>query len=77
MTNDVEALEPGSGCYAALLDHKGKMRADMRVLRGADLIWLDSEPVGRPALARNDRACTASAATCRATTSPTSARSCR
>jgi folate-binding protein YgfZ len=44
ITNDVEALEPGTGCYAALLDHKGKMRADMRVLRGADWIWLDTEP---------------------------------
>ena len=33
MTNDVEALAPGEGCYAALLDHKGKLRADLRVLR--------------------------------------------
>ena len=33
LTNDVEALEPGAGCYAALLDRKGKIRADMRVLR--------------------------------------------
>jgi tRNA-modifying protein YgfZ len=44
VTNDVEALEQGSGCYAALLNHKGKVRADMRVLRGADEIWLDTEP---------------------------------
>ena len=28
VTNDVEALAPGEGCYAALLDHKGKIRAD-------------------------------------------------
>lgn len=42
LTNDVESLEPGGGCYAALLDRKGKMRADMRVLRLApDLIWLE------------------------------------
>jgi folate-binding protein YgfZ len=33
LTNDIEALEPGQGCYAALLDRKGKMRADMAVLR--------------------------------------------
>jgi folate-binding protein YgfZ len=33
VTNDVEALAPGAGCYAALLDHKGKIRTDMRVLR--------------------------------------------
>src|SRR5919199_133318 len=43
ITNDVEALEPGTGCYAALLSHKGKIQADMRVLRGAGWTWLDSE----------------------------------
>ena len=32
LTNDVEALEVGQGCYAALLDRKGHMQADMRVL---------------------------------------------
>jgi len=32
LTNDVEGLEPGEGCYAALLDRKGHMQADMRVL---------------------------------------------
>lgn len=36
ITNDVEAFEPGAGCYAALLDRKGKIRADMRVLRLAE-----------------------------------------
>ena len=35
LTNDIEALEPGQGCYAALLDRKGKMRSDMVVLRRA------------------------------------------
>ena len=44
VTNDVEALEPGEGCYAALLNHKGKMRLDMRILRGPDWIWIDTEP---------------------------------
>jgi tRNA-modifying protein YgfZ len=52
ITNDVEALKPGTGCYAALLDHKGKIRADMRVLRGEDWFWLDCEAIGRDALAR-------------------------
>ncbi len=40
LTNDIEGLEPGEGCYAALLDRKGHMQADMRVLRlarGRDL----------------------------------------
>jgi tRNA-modifying protein YgfZ len=45
LTNDVEALEPGDGLYAALLDRKGHMQGDVRVLRpgeGPDL-WLDTE----------------------------------
>jgi tRNA-modifying protein YgfZ len=53
VTNDVEGLAPGSGCYAALLNHKGKMLTDMRVLRTADFIWIDTEPEGLPALVRN------------------------
>jgi tRNA-modifying protein YgfZ len=51
VTNDVEALAPGHGCYAALLNHKGKFRSDMRVLRGEDFVWLDTEPVGHRPLA--------------------------
>jgi tRNA-modifying protein YgfZ len=45
LTNDVEALAIGEGCYAALLDRKGHMQADMRVLRlAADELWVDTEP---------------------------------
>lgn len=44
LTNDIEALAPGEGCYAALLDRKGHMQADMRVLRPEeDAIWVDTE----------------------------------
>ena len=44
LTNDVEALAPGEGQYAALLDRKGHVQADMRVLRpGAEEIWIDTE----------------------------------
>jgi folate-binding protein YgfZ len=51
VTNDVEALAPGSGCYAALLDHKGKIRTDMRVLRLApDRLLVDAEGTSRRAL---------------------------
>ena len=47
LTNDVEALEPGQGCYAALLDRKGHMQADMRVLRLApEEFGLGTEAVG-------------------------------
>jgi folate-binding protein YgfZ len=52
VTNDVEALEPGTGCYAALLTAKGKMLADMRILRGADWFWLDTELDALPAVAK-------------------------
>ncbi len=46
LTNDVEALGPGDGQYAALLDRKGHMQADMRVLRpAAEEIWVDTEAV--------------------------------
>jgi folate-binding protein YgfZ len=47
VTNDVEALEPGSGAYAAFLTHKGKMRGDLRILDLGDELLLDTE---RPAL---------------------------
>jgi tRNA-modifying protein YgfZ len=44
LTNDLEALGPGDGCYAALLDGKGHMQGDMRVLRlHEDDVWLDTE----------------------------------
>jgi tRNA-modifying protein YgfZ len=48
VTNDVEALEPGGGCYAALLTNKGKMLADLRVLNTTPPtpeLWLDTERV--------------------------------
>ena len=46
LTNDVEPLGPGQGCYAALLDRKGHLVSDMRVLRlesAGGGIWLDLE----------------------------------
>jgi tRNA-modifying protein YgfZ len=45
LTNEIESLAPGEGCYSALLDRKGHMQADMQVLRLADdEIWIDTEP---------------------------------
>jgi folate-binding protein YgfZ len=45
LTNDIEALAAERGCYAALLDRKGHLQADMRVLRlEAGELWLDLEP---------------------------------
>ena len=45
VTNDIEGLEPGSGCYAAFLTHKGKMLGDLRVLDTGDELLLDCERV--------------------------------
>ena len=54
LTNDVEALEPGDGQYAALLDRKGHMQADMRVLRPSpEEIWIDTEPEALAAARRH------------------------
>jgi len=50
VTNDVDAIAPGGGCYAAVLNHKGKLRTDLRVLRGQDWFALDSDPVGAAVL---------------------------
>jgi len=50
VSNDVEALAPGQGCYATILNHKGKLRSDLRVLRGADFYWLDTEAIGHAVL---------------------------
>jgi len=32
VTNELVGLEPGQGCYAAFLTHKGKMLGDLRIL---------------------------------------------
>ncbi len=44
LTNDIEAIEPGHGAYSALLDRKGKMQADMRVLRTTEDVRIGVEP---------------------------------
>ena len=45
LTNDIESVAPGEGCYATLLDRKGHMQGDMRVLAvDEEKIWLDTEP---------------------------------
>jgi tRNA-modifying protein YgfZ len=67
LTNDIEALEPGEGCYATLLDRKGHMQADMRVLRAStagfvshtdisrsgSFVWVDTEAEGLGAARRH------------------------
>src|SRR5215218_1017262 len=46
VTNDIEALQPGRGLYAALLTHKGKMLTDLRVLDLGDELLLSCERAG-------------------------------
>jgi tRNA-modifying protein YgfZ len=56
LTNEIEGLGPDQGCYAALLDRKGHVQADMRVLRLSDgKIWLDLEPGPAPTVLRHLR----------------------
>jgi folate-binding protein YgfZ len=45
VTNDVEGLSPGEGCYAAFLTPKGKMLGDLRILDAGDEVLLDTERV--------------------------------
>jgi folate-binding protein YgfZ len=54
VTNDVEALAAGEGCYAALLDRKGRMQGDMRVLRTGDAEFeIETEAIAADALLRH------------------------
>jgi folate-binding protein YgfZ len=67
LTNDVEALESGDGQYAALLDRKGHMQSDMRLLRASTLspsqtegdsgsatgFWIDTEGLARETVFRH------------------------
>jgi folate-binding protein YgfZ len=55
LTNDVEALEAGEGCYAALLDRKGHMQGDMRVLRPGEEtgLLIDTEEAALEAVRRH------------------------
>jgi len=44
VTNDVNRLNIGEGCYAALVNAKGKMQSDLNVYMLEDEILLDFEP---------------------------------
>jgi folate-binding protein YgfZ len=43
VTNDIESLTPGTGCYAAFLTPKGKILGDLRILDTGDELLLDTE----------------------------------
>ncbi len=44
VTNDVNALQNGHGCYAALVTAKGRMQSDLRIWNLAEELLLDFEP---------------------------------
>ena len=44
VTNDVNSLRPGQGCYAALITAKGRMQSDLNLWRLDDELLLDFEP---------------------------------
>jgi tRNA-modifying protein YgfZ len=50
VSNDVEGLVPGTGCYAAFLTPKGKMLGDVRILATEDELLLDTERAALQAL---------------------------
>jgi folate-binding protein YgfZ len=41
LTNDIEALAPGTGCYAAYLTPQGRMIADMRLFETGDALLVN------------------------------------
>jgi folate-binding Fe-S cluster repair protein YgfZ len=43
LTNDIAALVPGAGCYAALLTAQGRMISDMYVIETGEAILMDLE----------------------------------
>ena len=56
VTNDVVAIEPGQGCYAAMLNPKGRIVADMRILRAeTERFLLDTEATAREVVLRDLR----------------------
>jgi len=44
VTNDVAKLKPGGGCYALMLNHKGRVLADMTIYCLAEHLLLDVAP---------------------------------
>jgi folate-binding protein YgfZ len=51
VTNDVAALQPGEGCYAAYLTPQGRMISDLRILATREALLLDVPTVARAAVA--------------------------
>ena len=50
VTNDVQKLRPGAGCYAVHLTPQGKIVAHMHILADEDALWLSLERATIPKL---------------------------
>lgn len=50
LTNDIVALTPGTGCYAAYLTAQGRMIADMRVFELGDALLVDLDAAVAPSV---------------------------
>jgi folate-binding protein YgfZ len=50
LSNEVQGLRAGEGRLAALMDARGHLQAFLRVLAGADTVWLEAPAEGLPAL---------------------------
>ena len=50
VTNDVQKLTPGTGCYAAHLTAQGKIVAHMHIFADEDALWLALERAAIPKL---------------------------
>ena len=56
LTNDIAALRPGTGCYAALLTPQGRLITDVRVIELGEMALLDMHrSVARPFIERMDQ----------------------
>src|SRR6476661_343092 len=44
VTNNVKELKPGEGCYAALVNAKGRIQSDLNIYCLPDELLLDFEP---------------------------------
>ncbi len=57
VTNDVERLEPGSGCYAAFLTPQGRLITDVRIFETGDSLLLVLPAATAPAIRERLEAC--------------------
>lgn len=50
VTNDVKALQPGTGCYAFAIDLRGRVLFDLDILDTGETLWLLTDAAARPLL---------------------------